>query len=333
MNFNEFIELCKSLGAKETPDNFYLNINKNNIDFILIFTDKLYTIKITYNESKDLENYFTSKQISFDGAINSTTINMLEVLLTCVNEYIYVFISCCFQKNYEPDSLLDLTERLLLAQLEYKYLLKHILKKEDWDGNPIEIKTNNSTTIFSLINKEKIPALEVSYSKCNGAVNLNRIFSLFDWLLHFENDYSWIDADTFTHNLKALKPLPDEVVIYFVNLFKNFNDTVTLANIKKNPFQLVIKNPNILYMEGTFNDFGVTLKIFSNNRPYKAFKIKLPLRKNIQHTFSILQGFLYLLNNDPNGTYSKSCFSYFKNVESTYMNLFVGLDPVESTKN
>lgn len=314
---------------QETSNNYSVSFSNENVTLNIKFTELTYLIEI--NALLTVENdkgQFIPKNeiIQFDGAISDITLYYFEVLFECLEETPYPFKSCIFQKEYVEKDLSKLIERLIMSKLEYNFFLKYMLNLEKWDGSETKVYSRYSDIKASIENKNEIPFLNIDFEKSQKLVSFSRSYTIFEFLLDFMNDYSWVDADKVSYSSNSLENLSKEHLRYFTELLKFFNVEVTVETILGKRYQIPIQNKSLFYIDFYMNDFGVILRLFTKVRPYKPFLVKLPLRNNISFNFTVLKSFLYMISQDTNGNYISNCFDFFKEEDSFYMNIFVGLE-------
>lgn len=312
---------------KETDSNFSIDIEKNNVYLNIKYTELTYLITISFSYSKEVEkggNIPVNEVRKFEGAISPITIYFLEVLAECLTLVPYTFISSFFQSEFKETDLSKLIERLVYSRLEFDYFVNKVLKLEAWNGDEIVIPTKNSKISVCIDNKTGVPFLNVNFKKGADVISFSRAYTLFDFLLDFYNDYSWIESEEMVVSPKSLSKLDSSIVSSFSKLLHYFQVDITPETIMYKKHQIPIENKSLIYLDFSINDFGVVMRFFTKKRPYKPFLVKLPFRDDLEFNYDILRAFLYVIVNDRDGSFVSNCFDFFKEIDTFHMNLFVG---------
>lgn len=312
LGFNKLVDiLTNEFDAKKNEDSSYsvelenkgckLNLNINEIGYIL----KL---------------YFLESHKTFEGAVHPLTNFYLFNTLIALKQKPYVAISCFFGDGTEEKYPLSIyNERVMIGIIEWNFLLREILKVEDWDGSEFDLDVENAE-ITAIIDKTSIPYL-LFYINKGPSFNVEIPYTLYDWVLDFKEEMSWVLYDRTTFKVADI---PKEVpfIDYFKKVFEAYKVKYE-GDIFRNLIELPIRNPYVLKSDFYMNHLGAVVRLFTVFRPDKPFLIKIPYRANVERELDIFNKFLYLLLSDPVGLYNSTPLAYFRYIDHLYMGLFI----------
>ena len=306
--------------VSETEGYSLFELSNKGMRISLKVSDMTYLIHINYQSNIESENF---NNISFEGGLNDVTVYYLKTIFVISNELPFVVASVFFDKNFFVNDLSILVERLVYAKLEFNYFTIYFLDTEDWDGCERELKTKYST-IKVRLNFENIPFIETEFYK-KELVDFTQNYTMFDWLLYFIDNYSWVESDMTSHSPKTLSRLEDYVYSSFANLLTHFGAETNADRIKKEVIQIPMNNKGVLYCDFSMNNFGCCIRLFTEGRPYKHYNLKLPIRDDIEKNYKILGAFIDILVKDINGEYVNSIFNFYRNIENIYIGMLAQL--------
>lgn len=318
-NFNDLLEKLKEIvpDYEQTNEDYSFQINTDKCDLLVEVNSQFFYVKIGYKqEFEEAEFKEYQKELSYQGVFHPLTFFYIYTMFNAIKNYPNIFIGVFF--GSQDTKLNVLMERLQFAIIEYDAFLKNFVESE-WNGEAIKVKGLKNCEIMVEINTDAVPYISATFSKSDFV--FERTFTVWEWLLLFVEDMSWLEADDFTLRVKDLPKPPKETKGYIGQILEHYGANIKLLG--DDYIDVPIGNQYVLKVLVFYNDLGIVVKLYTSNRPFDSYDIKIPYRHNIIDNLNYLSKVLYLIQEDKNGEYIYSLLNYFDTIKDIYAKVLI----------
>lgn len=321
--FNDLLEKLKEIvpDYQQTDNDYYFELKNNRCSLIVEVNNQFFYVRISYIrefKEEEITNYNNyTKQLSYQGVFHELTFFYIYTMFNALKNYPAVFTGVFF--GTADTELNVLMERLQFAIIEYDAFIKNFTDKEEWDGMPIKITGLKNCEVMIEINSDEVPYINATFTKTDRT--FEKMFTVYEWLLLFVEEVSWLEADNYTIKIQDLPKPPKETKEYIGQILSHYG--ADIKDIGNDYIDVPIGNQYVLKVLIFFNNLGIVVKLYTSSRPFNSYDIKIPYRHNIIDNINYLSKILYLIQEDKDGQYLYSLLNYFTTIKDIYAKVLI----------
>lgn len=314
--FDELLVKLKEIvpDYQQTDEGYYFELENNKCSLVVEVNNDFFYIKTTLNLTEEEKNY--NKQLSYQGVFHELTFFFIYTMFKAFKDYQNIYTGVFFA--IEDESLNIIMEKLQFGIIEYDAFVKNFLDKE-WNGELVKVKGLKNCEVLVEIRDEGVPYISATFKK--GEREFERMFTTYEWLLLLVEEMSWLETDGFTVSLQNLPKPPAEAKDYIGQILAHYGADIT--RLGDDYIDVPINNNYVLKVLVFYNNLGIVVKLYTANRPFSSYNIKIPYRHDILDNVNYLSKVLYLIQEDKEGQYLYSMLSYFSSIKDIYAKVLV----------